>query len=209
MGQMSRKRKAREGFGAARGVGVLILSRCVRGGIRLAPTEFLRSLICLLAWLVVGCSRDSAPPNPSPVPKLSPNAPQDQPFAVKGPGGAEAYRKAIAPYIAQGRRTYPEAKRRYLAGLPAGQFFFAVTNLRDHSGNIELVFISVTTIRGDRITGRIASDLVGVKGFKQGEPYTFPESELLDWLITHPDGTEEGNVVGKFLDQWLATRHKN
>lgn len=128
---------------------------------------------------------------------------------MKGPGGAEAYRKAIAPYIAQGRRTYPEAKRRYLAGLPAGQFFFAVTNLRDHSGNIELVFISVTTIRGDRITGRIASDLVGVKGFKQGEPYTFPESELLDWLITHPDGTEEGNVVGKFLDQWLATRHKN
>jgi hypothetical protein len=28
------------------------------------------------------------------------------------------------------------------------------------------------------------------------------EAELLDWLITKPDGSEEGNVVGKFLDTY-------
>ena len=39
-----------------------------------------------------------------------------------------------------------------------------------------------------------------------GDPYTFPEGELVDWLITHPDGSEEGNVVGKFLDEWQKTR---
>jgi hypothetical protein len=35
-----------------------------------------------------------------------------------------------------------------------------------------------------------------------GDRYATAETELLDWLITKPDGTEEGNVVGKFLDTY-------
>lgn len=31
---------------------------------------------------------------------------------------------------------------------------------------------------------------------------TFPETDMLDWPITRPDGTEEGNFVGKFLDTY-------
>jgi hypothetical protein len=45
-----------------------------------------------------------------------------------------------------------------------------------------------------------------VKGFKNTDPHSFPESELIDWLISRPDGTEEGNVVGKFLDEWQRKR---
>jgi hypothetical protein len=37
---------------------------------------------------------------------------------------------------------------------------------------------------------------------KNGDPHTFSESEVIDWLISRADGTEEGNVVGKFLDEW-------
>ncbi len=54
------------------------------------------------------------------------------------------------------------------------------------------MFVTVASIKDNRITGRIASDIIGVKGFKNGDPYTFSESELADWLITHPDGSEEG-----------------
>lgn len=68
------------------------------------------------------------------------------------------------------------------------------------------MFVAVASIKDDRITGRIASNIIRVKGFKNGDPHTFPESELVDWLITHPDGSEEGNVVGKFLDEWHKTR---
>ena len=68
------------------------------------------------------------------------------------------------------------------------------------------MFVSVAGIKDDGITGRIASDIVGVKGFKNGDPYTVPEVELVDWLIAHPDGSEEGNVVGKFLDEWQKTQ---
>ena len=52
---------------------------------------------------------------------------------------------------------------------------------------------------------RIATGTIAIKRFKNGDPYSCPESELMDWVITHPDGTEEGNVVGKFLDEWQKT----
>jgi hypothetical protein len=163
-------------------------------------------LFALLVALNAGCSNHSAPTNLPPNAQLSPNAPPDQPVDAKGKAEAEEYRAAIAPYVEKGRKTYPEAKKRYLAGLPAGHHFFVVTTLRDRSGAFEQVFIAVAGIKGDRITGRIASDILGVKGFKNGDSYSFPESELVDWLITHPDGSEEGNVVGKFLDEWQKTR---
>jgi hypothetical protein len=35
-----------------------------------------------------------------------------------------------------------------------------------------------------------------------GDPYKLSERDLTDWLISKPDGSEEGNVVGKFLDEW-------
>jgi hypothetical protein len=84
--------------------------------------------------------------------------------------------------------------------LPAGQSFFAVTRLRDAAGRSEQVFVAVSRIEGGRIYGRIWSRIQNVGGFQWGQPYDFPETELVDWLIAHPDGSEEGNFVGKFLD---------
>ncbi len=37
---------------------------------------------------------------------------------------------------------------------------------------------------------------------RRQQEYSFNEDELLDWLISKPDGSEEGNVVGKFLDTY-------
>ena len=167
------------------------------------------ALVGLFTVLTAGCGGNTAPMNLPPNPTISPNAPQDQPVDARGKAEVEAYRIALAPYVEKGRKTYPEAKKRYLDGLPPGQEFFVVANLRDDSGTSEQVFIAVAAIQDGRITGRIASDILGVKGFKSGDPFSFQESDLVDWLITHPDGTEEGNVVGKFLDEWQKTRpHK-
>jgi hypothetical protein len=137
---------------------------------------------------------------------LAPNAPADRIDDTNGKEAIEALLREQAPYIQKARGTYPDAKRRYLAGLPAGQSFFAVTQLRDGRGTSEQIFVAVSGIRDGRISGRIASDLVGIKGFKRADPYSFQESELVDWLISHPDGTEEGNVVGKFLDERNASK---
>jgi hypothetical protein len=40
------------------------------------------------------------------------------------------------------------------------------------------------------------------EGFKRRHRITFSETEMVDWVISKPDGTEEGNVVGNFLDTY-------
>jgi hypothetical protein len=132
-------------------------------------------------------------------PQLSPNAPKDVPGAI-APGALPAFEEAIAPHVAEAMRTYPAAKAKFLAGLPDGQSFFVTTRLHDTSGNFEQVFIAVQRIEGGTISGRIWSQLNSVMSYRTGDVYTFSEADILDWLITHPDGSEEGNFVGKFLD---------
>jgi hypothetical protein len=141
-------------------------------------------------------------------PKLLPNTPKDRPVDARGTTEIDEYRAAIAAYVAKGRQTYPEAKKRYLAGLPPGRTFFVVTNLHDKAGTTEQVFVAVASVRGGQITGRIATGNLTAIRYKKGDSYSFPESDLIDWLITHPDGTEEGNVVGKFIDEWGKTRRR-
>jgi len=129
------------------------------------------------------------------------NPPNDRPLAVQ-PMQAAELDAAMAPYAAQARRTYPAAKRRFLRGLPSGQIFFVTVDLKDMNGHSERVFVRVAEIRGVTVSGSIASDILMVEGFKPGQRYSYQESEIVDWLIARPDGSEEGNFVGKFLDTY-------
>ena len=52
------------------------------------------------------------------------------------------------------------------------------------------------------VSGIIYNQINLVKGYKNEQRYKFSESEVYDWLITKPDGSEEGNYVGKFLDTY-------
>jgi hypothetical protein len=158
--------------------------------------------LVLFAGLNAGCGNSSTTPN------VHPKAPPDRPIQARGQAAVDEYRAAIAPYVEKARKSYPEAKKRYLEGLPPGCTFYAVTRIQDKSGPSEQVFVAVATIRDGRISGRIASEIMGVPGFQKGDPYSFSEDELLDWLISHPDGSEEGNVVGKFVDEWQKTRRR-
>ncbi len=130
--------------------------------------------------------------------QLAPNAPKDRPQLLQ----EATLDKAIAPYVAKAKDTYRAAKAKYLAGLPRGETFFITTRLLDPRGGMEQVFVRVSRIEGDKISGTIASQVQLVAGYRFGQQYTFPESALIDWLISKPDGSEEGNVVGKFLDTY-------
>jgi hypothetical protein len=131
--------------------------------------------------------------------RLAPNAPQDKPYAIEDQRG---YEKVIAPYVAEARKTYPQAKRRFLKGLPRGDVFFVTTRLRDSQDHWEQAFIRVQSIQDEVVTGVISSRLSVVKGYQLGQVYSFKEAELVDWTIAKPDGSEEGNVVGKFMDTY-------
>ncbi|MEO7773685.1 MAG: hypothetical protein ABIT61_03150 [Steroidobacteraceae bacterium] len=130
-------------------------------------------------------------------------ASQPVPQAAKPQLSFEQVTEAVKPFIAQARATYPDAKRRFLAGLPQGQAFFVSVPLRDAGGRVEQAYVAVQTYQGHTILGRIASPLERVHGFVVGDPYQGSESGVMDWVIIHPDGSEEGKFIGRFLEHRL------
>ena len=151
-------------------------------------------IIIILIYFVLSCSgkRNNAP--------LSKNAPTDRPHKVNNIEQLEQYEKLIEPYVNQAKETLPKTKEKFVNGLNEGESFFLVTRIYDTEGNFEQIFVRVTDWKDDTIKGTIANDLNTVKGFKYGQLIEFPERDILDWLIALPDGSEEGNFVGKFLD---------
>jgi uncharacterized protein YegJ (DUF2314 family) len=87
-----------------------------------------------------------------------------------------------------------------LKGLPTGQAFFVTTRITGPDGAFEQVFVRVRQWQGPQLSGEIANELGTVKTYQQGQLISFPESAVLDWTISRPDGTEEGNYVGKLID---------
>jgi hypothetical protein len=132
-----------------------------------------------------------------------PKTPPDKPKHVEGAQQASDLDRAIAPYVAKARKTYPAAKKKFLAGLPPQYLFSLTTKLWDRSHTkFEIVFVVADKISDGKVTGHLATHTKQPVGYNYGDRITFPESEVMDWTIVHPDGTEEGNVVGKFLDTY-------
>ena len=159
----------------------------------------------LLAGLSLGTLPALAQQAPTSNASLAPNAPVDRPISIAGTpvetsAALAAHNKLIAPAAKQARATLPQAKRRYLQGLPEGQIFFVTTVLTDPDGKFEQVFVRVKQWQKNQVSGLIANDLNTVTTFRPNQLITFPESAVLDWTISRPDGTEEGNYIGKLLD---------
>jgi len=129
--------------------------------------------------------------------------PVDKPVATHGHKQEVAYQQAIAPYVAKARASYPAAKKRFLAGLPRGYLFAVETRLYQTDKNRhEDVFVVVEAIKNGNVYGWIANKIGLLTNYKKGQRIHFRESDMINWLILRPDGTEEGNDVGKFLKHW-------
>lgn len=131
--------------------------------------------------------------------QLAPNAPADAPVIADKAKQNEII-QAIQPCIAKARETFPEVKQRYLEGKLLGSMFSVTTLLHDNAGHQEAIFIVVRSMQGGRIYGAIADRVDLVLGYKLGDPYELPESAILDWTISKPDCTEDGNCIGRLLD---------
>ena len=150
------------------------------------------SFLTCLMFMVCSLPGQAQQPSPSPTPP-------DRPTAVTA-DEIKQFEESLKPYIEKARQTYPDAKKRYLAGLPRGQWFSVTTKIYDEQGRFESVFIAVREIKDGVVKGTIANDTNVVTKYKLGDAYTLREKDLLDWTISHPDGTEEGNFVGKYIE---------
>jgi uncharacterized protein YegJ (DUF2314 family) len=66
-----------------------------------------------------------------------------------------------------------------------------------------LVFLGID---GDQITGRIANRPFALRTYSADQTVTIRAADLLDWTIVKPDGREEGNLRGKYIDALQAGR---
>jgi hypothetical protein len=138
--------------------------------------------------------------------QVSRNAPPDRPVNATAICQWNQLLKATAPLEAKARETFPGARQRFLQGLPSAHQFFATIRLTDSLSHHEQVFVAVDTIDGNRLSGRLASQIGVVQGYRRGQRLSFNDSSLVDWMIALPDGSEEGNIVGKFLDTYVPPK---
>lgn len=127
--------------------------------------------------------------------------PPDKPVSANEKS-LKKYEDAIAPYVKKAKQTLPRAKRRFLKGLPEKEKFFVTIKLFSKDGKYEQVFVLVEKWEGQKIEGILSSDVALIPDFKKGDKLTCNEADVLDWTISKPDGSEEGNYVGKFLDTY-------
>jgi len=103
------------------------------------------SIIIVLAL----ASLHSAPASAqSSTPQLSPNAPEDRPVSATAVCQWQAMVKAMEPYVAQARQSYPDARRRFVGRAQPVRPFFVTTQLHDAKGHHEQVFVAVDSIVG-------------------------------------------------------------
>lgn len=92
-------------------------------------------------------------------------------------------------HVDQARVAFPEAKRRFLEGLPEGYEFRVMAGPSSGGG-----LIIVEKIENGWITGHWYEGMARPSDAK--DVYTFSESDVTDWAIKRSNGVIEGNPFG-------------
>ena len=93
--------------------------------------------------------------------------------------------------VAKARASWPQLIDAYEANL--GNNFSVKAPVTD-GGNREFIWISITSVEGERIYGELGNDPVNLGSLKLGSKVSVPIAELNDWCYVDP----KGNLVGGF-----------
>lgn len=128
--------------------------------------------------------------------------PQRAPSALAlDAAGMKCVDRELAALTEQARASFPQAVRWLQSAGPFSGGLSVMTELSDGLRHRERVFVTVDSIIRTKIYGRIANEVVSVAGYRRGQLYALPITELLDWTIVRDDRTEMGNRIGKHLEQ--------
>jgi uncharacterized protein YegJ (DUF2314 family) len=159
-------------------------------------------ILTLLAAMSISILPSIANSEDSPAADQAPKVPMDKIVKISSAEQNKKLDAAMEPVIAKARQTLPQAKQRFLNGLPSGYLMFVTTPIYDSQHRFEQVFVRVLAWKDQQITGLLASNVEVVKEHHTGEQMSVKEPDVVDWTIVAPDGTEEGNIVGKFIGSY-------
>jgi len=161
-----------------------------------------RSVIlgCVIGMLSA-CARHQ-PPNAEV--HVAASAPVDKPIALTDSSSRDRVNAAMLPCSRKAMALFGAVRQRYTRGLPPQQTLFVVTRLQDAERHRETVFVAVDSMAKRLVFGRIWNPLRAVQGYRFRQALALEEKDIVDWMISKPDGSEEGNLLGKFLDKMQA-----
>ncbi len=110
--------------------------------------------------------------------------------------------KFIEPYIEKARATFPEVKKKYIAGdyVRENRQLEVQIELADKDGTKEMVFLVVTQCLGNRFQGIVVNEVQLLKEYKEGYAVSFSQDQVKNWVVMDSKGNEEGNYVGKAIE---------
>ncbi len=113
---------------------------------------------------------------------------------------------AMWPQIEEAKQTLKEIHKRWNKSLPKGDQLFVTVRLYNEKGEFEHVLGRVDKWVPNRLFVTIASVMMTSTKFKPGMSMAFEQTIVVDWKIVHADGSEEGNYVRKFLEEYTAVQ---
>jgi uncharacterized protein YegJ (DUF2314 family) len=99
--------------------------------------------------------------------------------------------------VQRARARLPEWRKRFLAGLRPGDILCVKKEFKTPGGQVERMWIEVIEWNDDgMITGVLQNEPVQATDFQEGQQLTLSDTDILDVIHIHPDGTFEGNETG-------------
>lgn len=130
-----------------------------------------------------------------------PRLAEDSPKDCHGLMSYAAIQEIVDRHSPSAMEQWPSVRNRYLSGLPENESLFVRVLVAAEGSAAHYLFVVVDSIEGDKIWGRIWSDVTSSTGINHGERIVLMKEFISDWLISKPDGTEEGNRIGREIER--------
>jgi hypothetical protein len=105
---------------------------------------------------------------------------------------------ALANPVREALRTLPQAKKKFLAGLPIGDQFLLSVRVIATDTSFRQASARVLGWHGNTVQALLLPTDTAAK--TEPTPVSFPETAVVDWTLLRASGREEGNYVGRYLE---------
>ncbi|GAB3853213.1 hypothetical protein GCM10028822_21750 [Hymenobacter terrigena] len=107
---------------------------------------------------------------------------------------------ALADPVREALRTLPQAKKKFLAGLPIGDQFLLSVRVIATDTSFRQASARVLGWHGNTVQALLLPETTASATPAEPTPVTFPETAVVDWTLLRASGREEGNYVGRYTD---------
>ncbi|HEX8504580.1 MAG TPA: hypothetical protein VF630_04365 [Hymenobacter sp.] len=108
--------------------------------------------------------------------------------------------RVLAEPVREALRTLPQAKKRFLAGLPQGDQFLLSVRVAATDTSFRQASARVLGWHGTTVQALLLPNAADSSHPTEPLPVSFPETAVLDWTLLRASGREEGNYVGRYTE---------